>query len=153
MIIKYKKLHDDAIKPRFANATDSGFDLFTCEDVKISPRKKAAVSTGIAFELPKGYGIQIKNKSGITLKGCPVKGNKRADITVFEGTIDNEYRGEVQIMIKNESFFKTIVIPKGTKLAQGLIKKIYPCEFKEVEQIDQNSTRGSKGFGSSGTTA
>ena len=59
----------------FAHPTDSGFDLFTCEDVTVSGGKKAIAKTGLIFEIPQGWGIQIKNKSGITVKGVPTIGN------------------------------------------------------------------------------
>ena len=110
MIINIKLLHKDAVIPKFAHSTDSGFDLFTCEDITIEACKKYIIPTGIAFEIPEGWGIQIKNKSGITIKGVPTTSGKNADITVYEGTIDMDYRGEVGIMIKNEELFD-ITIP------------------------------------------
>ena len=68
MIMNVKKKHKDAVIPMFAHPTDSGFDLFTCEDVTVSGGKKAIAKTGLIFEIPQGWGIQIKNKSGITVK-------------------------------------------------------------------------------------
>ena len=116
MKINIKLLHKDAVVPQFAHSTDSGFDLFTYKDITIESGKKCIIPTGIAFEIQEGWGIQIKNKSGITIKGVPTTSGKNADITVYEGTIDMDYRGEVGIMIKNEEVFD-ITIPKGTKLA------------------------------------
>ena len=71
MIINVKRISEDAVIPVFAHDTDSGFDLFTSEEVTISARKKAIAKTGLIFEIPYGWGIQIKNKSGITMKGAP----------------------------------------------------------------------------------
>ena len=142
-------MHKDAVVPQFAHSTDSGFDLFTCEDITIKASKKCIIPTGIAFEIPEGWGIQIKNKSGITIKGVPTTSGKNADITVYEGTIDMDYRGEVGIMIKNEEVFD-ITIPKGTKLAQGVLRRVYHCNFDVVKEFSSVTNRGDKGFGSTG---
>ena len=149
MKINIKLLHKDAVVPQFAHSTDSGFDLFTCEDITIKASKKCIIPTGIAFEIPEGWGIQIKNKSGITIKGVPTTSGKNADITVYEGTIDMDYRGEVGIMIKNEELFD-ITIPKGTKLAQGILRRVYHCNFNIVKEFSSVTDRGDKGFGSTG---
>ena len=168
MNIRFKKIHNDAVTPAFAHSTDTGFDLFTAEDTTIQPNKKAIIRTGLVFEIPFGWGIQIKNKSGITVKGCPIipvevqKGDMstlvlkvetidRADITVFEGTIDMSYRGEVGIMVKNEEDFE-ITIPKHTKIAQGVLRRVYNCVFEEVEDVSTNTDRGANGYGSTGVT-
>lgn len=89
MNIKVLKLTPDAVIPVFAHETDTGFDLFTCDDVYIPPEQKMIIPTGLVMELPYGWGIQIKNKSGITMKGITTNfEDVKADITVYEGTID-----------------------------------------------------------------
>lgn len=162
--IKVERMCEDAIIPKYAHPTDSGFDLYTCEDSKVRSGEKAILKTGLKFEIPQGWGIQLKNKSGVTIKGCPVydiqftpiydvikedKGS-RADITVYEGTIDMNYRGEIGIMIKNETH-KDIYIPKHTKIAQGVLREIFQCEFEEIDKVDTNTDRGEGGYGSTGT--
>ena len=148
MIINIKKINEEAIIPSFAHKTDSGFDLFTAEDITVLGNKKGIAKTGLIIEIPTGWGIQIKNKSGITIKGVPTKNGINADITVFEGTIDMDYRGELGIMFKNEESFE-ITIPKHTKLAQGVLRKVYTCEFVEVKEVNETK-RGQGGFGSTG---
>jgi len=148
MIMRVKKLNSEAVIPKFAHKTDSGFDLFTSEELTLKPSQKGVAKTGLVFEIPTGWGIQIKNKSGITLKGAPTKNGDNADITVYEGTIDMDYRGEVMIMLKNEEEYE-ITIPKHTKIAQGVLRKIYHCEFVEVEEVNE-TVRGEGGFGSTG---
>ena len=150
MKMNIKRTTKDAVIPIFAHPTDTGFDLFTCEDVEIMPHKKVIARTGLIFEIPKGWGIQIKNKSGITVKGVPTKSGKNADITIYEGTIDMDYRGEVGIMIKNEEE-QSITIPKHTKIAQGVLRKVYHCTFAEVKEVNE-TVRGEGGFGSTGNT-
>ena len=164
MEINIKKVHEDAVIPEFAHDTDSGFDLFTCEDTEVKGKEKGIVKTGLIFELPIGWGFQVRNKSGNTLKGvfvlkkipyvneneevCCRFEKVRADVTVYLGTIDSAYRGEVGIMVKNEEEFD-IVIPKYTKLAQGVLERVQQCIFKEVEEVNETD-RGEGGFGSTG---
>lgn len=157
MKILVKKIHDDAIIPEFAHVTDSGADLYTSKDLSLAPRQKGIAPTGICVALPPGFGATIRNKSGNTVKGvsCKIKVNEeglfasgRVDITVYLGTIDNAYRGEIGIMVRNDSDFP-IVIPKGTKLAQLVLEKIYQCNFEEVDSLDETD-RGEGGFGSTG---
>jgi dUTP pyrophosphatase len=157
MKILVKKIHDNAIIPEFAHATDSGADLYTSKDLSLAPRQKGIAPTGICIALPPGFGATIRNKSGNTVKGvsCKIKVNEeglfasgRVDITVYLGTIDNAYRGEIGIMVRNDSDFP-IVIPKGTKLAQLVLEKIYQCDFEEVDNLDETD-RGEGGFGSTG---
>lgn len=163
--IKVERTHEDAVIPEFAHPTDSGFDLFTCEDTVIEAKKTVIVPTGLRFEIPKGWGVQIKNKSGITVKGVPVyteeygmdpfhaelinKG-ERKHITVFEGTVDMDYRGDIGIMVRNDNNYK-ITIPAQTKIAQGVLRQVFYCEFEEVDTIDTNTDRGENGYGSTGT--
>ena len=70
MIMNVKKINKDAVIPMFAHPTDSGFDLFTCEDITVSGGKKGIAKTGLIFEIPQGWGIQIKNNSRNNCKGC-----------------------------------------------------------------------------------
>ena len=149
MKVNVIKLNENAIIPKFEYEGDTGFSLYTCEDIVIKANKVAALPTGLAFEFPYGYAFQIKNRSGITMYGVPTLSGELARITVYEGTIDNNYRGQVSVMIKNEEGHK-ITIPKGTKIAQGVIIKVYQCEFNEVNKLSETE-RGENGFGSTGT--
>ena len=156
--IKVKRVHPDAVIPDFAHDTDTGADLYTCEELILLAGEKGIARTGLIFELPLGWGFQVRNKSGNTVKGVPVKVVRgsdvleiRADITVYLGTVDQGYRNEVGIMIKNEEDFP-VIIPKGTKLAQMVLEKIQQCNFTEVEEVNNDTSRGLGGFGSTGTT-
>ena len=151
MNIKVKKVHKNAIIPTFAHQTDTGFDLFTVENTVIHPNQKTIVRTGLVFELPYGWGIQVRNKSGITMKGVPNLLGGNADINVYIGTIDSAYRGELGIMVKNVSD-ELLVIPEGIKLAQGVLERVHQCTFTAVEEVNETD-RGTGGFGSTGVTA
>lgn len=166
MKVKIKKINEQAVVPKYAHPSDSGFDLFTTEDLYLEPHKKGIAKTGLIMELPEGWGVQIRNKSGNTVKDvlCKVRNNiaylcddddvifdwstERSDITVYIGTIDCNYRGEIGIMVKNETN-KHVMIPAGTKLAQGVLEKIYQCDFEEVVEVNETD-RGEGGFGSTG---
>src|SRR5690625_3436766 len=92
--IGLKRLSDDAIIPKKAHATDSGFDLYASKDVIIEPGETTVVPTGIAVELPPGYEATVRPRSGITAK---------TKLRVQLGTIDNEYRGEIGVIVDNIS--------------------------------------------------
>src|SRR5690625_7599000 len=92
--IGFKRLNDDAILPTKAHPTDSGFDLYASADVIIEPGETVIVPTGIAVELPIGYEAQIRPRSGVTAK---------TKLRVQLGTIDQDYRGEVGVIVDNIS--------------------------------------------------
>ena len=149
--IKVKTLSPNAVVPKYAHPTDTGFDLYTSEDVLLDPCSTGIAKTGLAFELPEGWGVMLRNRSGITVKGCPVitlNNHKTVPVTVFIGTLDEDYRGEIGIMVRNDSE-QSILIPAGTKLAQGVLEKVYQATFTLVEELS-NTTRGNGGFGSTG---
>ena len=149
MITLIKKVNVNAIMPKFEYDGDTGFSLYTCEDITIKPRERIPVSTGLCFEFEEGYAFQIKCRSGITLKGVPMTDGKNSKITIYEGTIDNNYRGAVSVIVENNERH-TITIPKGTKIAQGVIIRTYQCQFVEVNNLT-DTERGGNGFGSTGT--
>lgn len=92
--IGFKRLSDNAILPTKAHATDSGFDLFAAQDIVIAPGETVVVPTDIAIQLPKGYEGQVRPRSGITSK---------TKLRVQLGTIDEQYRGNIGIIVDNIS--------------------------------------------------
>lgn len=90
--VKIKRLSEDAVIPQYAREGDAGFDLVAVEDVIIEPGETALVPTGLAFELPQGYEMQVRPRSGLTLK---------TKLRVQLGTIDSGYRGEVGVIVDN----------------------------------------------------
>ena len=90
--------------------------------------------------------VQVGNMSTLVLRQEEIS---TADITVYEGTIDMAYRGQVGIMVKNEECFG-ITIPKHTKIAQGVLRQVYQCNFNIVEEFSTTTDRGEGGFGSTG---
>lgn len=141
MNIRVKKLTKKAIIPEYQTTGASGFDLHSVEDVIIDRGCTTTVSTGLAFAIPEGYEMQIRPRSGLSLKtGLRVANSP--------GTIDSDYRGEVKIILHNASN-RAEEIPIGMRIAQGVIVPIIKVNFKEGE-LDVTE-RGEGGFGSTGT--
>lgn len=141
MKVKIKKLHQDAIVPKYATKGSAGFDFYALEDVFINSNETVLVKTGLSFEVPIGYELQIRPRSGLSLK-TPLR------VANAPGTVDSDYRGEVCVIISNNSF-GTQVIKKGDRVAQGVICPIIQAELEEVNELS-DTDRGSGGFGSTG---
>lgn len=163
-----KKLHKDAVMPSYAHEGDSGLDLYTVEDVTIAANGTGIAPTGLAVALPPYTEMQIRNRSGITIKGCKcyvvkpvidtVDDNRmkfkehREESMCYErvmlGTVDGPYRGEIGVMVYNQEKV-AVTIPKGTKLAQAVICPIIIVDVEEVDELPETS-RGGNGYGSTG---
>lgn len=139
MQLLIKKLHPDAIVPKYALPGDAGMDLYACETVVLEPNQKTTVKTGIAMAIPKGHVALVWDKSGIASKH---------HLHTLAGVIDENYRGELGVVIGN---FGSVpyTIEKGKKFAQLLIQPVLQPETKEVDSLDE-TVRGSGGFGSTG---
>ena len=139
MLLKFKKLHEDAVIPQRAHEDDAGLDVYTIEEVKIPARGDNLTGLGLACEFPIGYALMVCNKSGRATK---LKLDKGAEV------IDAGYRGEIHVHLFNHSD-KEVVIPKGEKIAQVILMKIWTGQAMEVDELE-TSRRGEGGFGSSG---
>ncbi|MBS3093646.1 dUTP diphosphatase [Candidatus Pacearchaeota archaeon] len=138
ILIKIKKLYGEVQIPKHGNEHAAGFDLYSCEDKELQPGEHAMIATGIALEIPDGKVMFIWDRSGIGSKG----------IHRFAGVIDSDYRGEIKIILCNHTK-NNFKINKGDRIAQAVIQDYYYAEFLEVDELSESS-RGEKGFGSSG---
>ena len=143
MAIKYVKLDPNA--PDFVqpNKGDAGFDIRSNEDVTIGAYDKAIVSTGIAIAIPTGYVGLVRGRSGLAFKH---------DIYPFHGTVDASYRGELKVLVHYDPDIgkpDTYTIKRGDKIAQMVFVQ-YLSEPTELVDSLEETTRGEKGFGSSG---
>lgn len=142
MRIRIKKLHADAHLPEYAHgpAEDAGMDLRCIGAAVLEPGIPQAVPTGLALEIPRGYEVQIRPRSGLALKHAITVPNAPA-------TIDPGYRGELQIILLNlgKSAYE---IHAGDRIAQMVVARYEEVEWQEGELAE--STRGIGGFGSSG---
>ncbi len=141
--LKIKMLHPDAITPTYAKEGDSGMDIAVIEDVVLYQHQQVMCKTGIAVELPPGYEIQVRSRSGLARKeGIAVLNSP--------GTVDNGYRGEIGIvLIKHTKGNRTI--RKGEHVAQLVIAPVEQATIEVVEELTETE-RGTDGFGSTGTT-
>lgn len=151
MELKVFRLRHTAKLPKRAHATDAGMDFYFCakkgqsHQVVIHPGETIMFPTGIRAEIPEGYMLEIKNKSSIA---------SRKQLLVGACVVDSGYDGEILINLHNigkqSHWFKD-----GDKIAQGVLVPVNLCQVVEVEDSDElnkDSTRGSGGFGSTGST-
>lgn len=141
MILRFKKVHPDAVLPAYAHKSDAGMDLRSVADVVIAPGGRALVPTGLVMLLPPGYEAQVRPRSGLALKH---------GVTVLNtpGTIDSGYRGEVGVILANFGD-ADFTVKKGDKIAQAVIAPVTQPEIVETGTIDETD-RGADGFGSTG---
>ena len=141
MKIFIKKLSPLAEIPNYQTEEASGFDLHSIEDIILKPNERKLIGTGLAFEIPKGYEIQIRPRSGLAYKhGISVLNSP--------GTIDSDYRGEIKVLLINHSDID-FEIKIGERIAQGVIQEVIQAKFEEVEELNKTA-RGAGGFGSTG---
>lgn len=136
--LQIKLLSDNATKPKRANPSDSGLDLFVSETVNIPPHTTKLVKTDVAIKLPYGFEGQVRPRSGKSLK---------TKIRVALGTIDSTYHKEVGIITDNIGD-KPIIVQKGERLAQLVIAPVVYANVNVVNEFEYVSDRS--GYGSTG---
>jgi dUTP pyrophosphatase len=142
--IKYKKLSEDAADPSYNYGGDSGFDLFSTQDVEIAGLGRALIPTGLSFQFDEGYEIQVRSKSGLAI-------NQGLMVLNSPGTVDHGYLGEIKVIVFNTNQHP-VKITKGMKVAQAVLCPVVNgknVHFEKMESFDQTD-RGDKGFGSTG---
>jgi dUTP pyrophosphatase len=142
--LKYKKLHLDAVVPKYNYPTDSGFDLHSTEEIVLPPFGRALVPSGLSFDIPEGFEVQVRTKSGLAIK-------KGLMVLNSPGTVDQGYTGEVMAIMFNASN-ETVTIEKGMKVAQAVLCPVVAGRNVSLEEITnlEDKDRGSNGFGSTG---
>jgi dUTP pyrophosphatase len=142
MRIRIKKLRPEAHLPAYAHGPteDAGLDIRCIEQVQLEPGVPQAVATGLALEIPCGYEVQVRPRSGLALKHAITLPNSPA-------TIDPGYRGELKVIMLNLG--KTAYeIRAGDRIAQLVVARYEAVEWEEGDLAE--SSRGVGGFGSSG---
>ena len=142
--VEVELVHEDAVFPKYAYPSDSGFDLHSTQDLTIGPFGRILVPTGIKVSFQEGYEIQVRPKSGLAIK---------QGLTVLNtpGTVDQGYTGEIQVIVFNTNNY-TVMIPKGMKVAQAVLCPVINGKYVKFEQVDtlNEKDRGDNGFGSTG---
>lgn len=135
--VKFKKIHSDAQVPFRKHGGDAGFDLFAVESAEVCPGETIAVHTGICLKLPKGYYCEIHTRSSHGMKG----------VRNHLGIVDEGYHGEITVLMNSHN--RSIQINKGDRVGQLIFKKRIEVNFVETNE-EFESSRGTKGFGSTG---
>ena len=130
--------------PAYATAGAAGMDVCAAvsTDVSLEPGARALIPTGFAIALPADYELQIRPRSGLALKSGIMVVNS-------PGTIDADYRGEVQILLLNAGT-ERFVVTRGMRIAQAVLAPVYRAVWRESESLEA-TLRDAGGFGSTGT--
>lgn len=140
----YVKLNEDAKDPFYNYGSDSGFDLYSTEEITLTPFGRALVPTGLSLDIKDGFEIQVRSKSGLAIKqGLMVLNSP--------GTVDNGYTGEVQVIVFNTNNHP-VTITKGMKVAQAVLCPVVNGKWVNLVQQTKinDKERGENGFGSTG---
>ena len=143
--IKVKVLDNSITLPKYETVSSAGMDIraFIPEGkIEIEPQERKLIRTGLCLEIPKGYEVQIRPRSGLALKN---------GITVLNspGTIDADYRGELRVILINHSADR-FLITNEMRIAQMVVAQFSRVDLFEVEDLSETN-RGEGGFGSTGT--
>jgi dUTP pyrophosphatase len=144
MLVRLTRLpsNPDLPLPSRQTAHAAGYDVASAEpDFVLSPGERRAVGTGLSFEIPEGYEMQVRPRSGLALKHGITLPNA-------PGTIDADYRGELRIILQNGGQ-EPVPIRRGDRIAQLVFARHEAPELVESESISETA-RGTGGFGSTG---
>ena len=142
MNVNIKKLHENASLPEYKTRLSAGADLYAClESPLVIPSGEIAlVPTGISLEIPEGFEVQIRPRSGLAARGITLPNSP--------GTIDADYRGEIKVILLNLG--KTdFQIQTHYRIAQMVLSKVEKAEFTVQAELS-GTLRGDGGFGSTG---
>ncbi len=130
--------------PAYATAGAAGMDLLAAVEapVVIAPGQRVLIPTGLAIALPPDHELQIRPRSGLALRNGIVLPNS-------PGTIDEDYRGEIQVIVMNAGD-QPFTVERGTRIAQAVLAPVVRVAWAEVESLDETA-RNEGGFGSTGT--
>lgn len=132
------------IDPQYAYESDSGFDLRSTDEVWVPANGRVLVPTGLKFDIPSGYEIQVRSKSGLAL-------NQGLMVLNSPGTVDQKFSGEIKIILFNTTN-ERIKIEKGKKVAQGVLCPVVSGKWVDLIKVEtiESTERKNNGFGSTG---
>ena len=142
--IQIKRVHShDLPLPTYATAGAAGMDLLAAieKPINLPPAGRKLIPPGLAIALPPGYELQIRPRSGLAL-------NHGIMLPNSPGTIDEDFRGEIQVIVINASM-EHFLITRGMRIAQAVLAPVIRAAWLEVEILDE-TLRGTGGFGSTG---
>jgi dUTP pyrophosphatase len=127
--------------PAYATHGAAGMDIVAAETLTLEPGRRHAVATGFAIAIPPGFEVQVRPRSGLAL-------NHGVTCLNTPGTIDEDYRGEVKVILANLGD-RPFAIVRGERIAQLVPAAVQRATLQEVEMLDETA-RGAGGFGSTG---
>ncbi len=140
-VLRVQRLRPDARLPERATPSSTGYDLYACLDENlIVGQEPTLVPTGIAIEAPPGYDVQVRPRSGLSLKG----------VGVAFGTVDSDYRGEVLVTMWVFGSLGEHRVRHGDRIAQMVLSRLAELAVVEVDALTP-SARGAGGHGSTGS--
>ena len=141
--VKVLKLNGEAILPKYMTEGSAGCDVCALVEKPwvIEPMQRVAIPTGLAFEIPVGYEIQVRPRSGLSLK-------QGLTVVNAPGTIDSDYRGEVKVLMVNLNP-EPVTVHNGDRIAQLVIQRVEQISWQLSENLEKSS-RAEGGFGSTG---
>lgn len=130
--------------PNYEYTTDSGFDLRANEETHFLPFERKLVSTGLFFDIPEGFEIQVRTKSGLAI-------NHGLVVLNSPGTVDQGYTGEVKVILMNMNNLE-VSVKKGQKIAQAVLCPVSTAKTVNLIRVSniEDKDRNSNGFGSTG---
>jgi len=135
---------EDNKEPEYAYDSDSGFDLRSTEEIWVQANSRKLIPTGLRFDIPDGYEIQVRSKSGLAL-------NQGLMVLNSPGTVDSGYQGEVKVIIFNTTN-ERVKIEKGQKIAQAVLCPVVNGKWVNLIKVSDlgQKDRNDNGFGSTG---
>ncbi len=135
--------------PSYEKEGDSGFDIRANLEspIEIEPGKRVLIKTGLFFEIPNGFELQVRSRSGLALKNGIMVLNS-------PGTVDSGYRGEIGVILYNSDKNETFYVNNGDRIAQGVIAPVQTrdkIKFNKTNKLS-DTDRGLGGFGSTGVS-
>lgn len=142
VLVKYTS--DEGYELKYNYLSDSGFDLYSSEEITLPPLGRALVPTGVRFDIPEDFEIQVRSKSGLAI-------NQGLMVLNSPGTVDQGYTGEVKVIVFNVNQTE-FTITKGMKIAQAVVSRCTGGKWVNLVKIDKinNKDRNENGFGSTG---
>ena len=136
------KVDAGGVIPQYQTKGSAGFDLHAGETITLPVGKVLAINTALSYEVPEGYEMQVRSRSGMAL-------NNNIFVLNSPGCVDSDYRGLVKVILCNASNVD-YPIKIGDRIAQGVIVKVEQAVFEQAESLSETE-RGEGGFGSTGT--
>lgn len=136
----YCKVLEKGKIPIRGTRLSAGFDIFNPSDILLEPYINTSIRTNLIFQPPEGYYIQIKNRSSIVNK---------ENLWVYEGVIDNDFRGNMDIRITNYNNYPYLLV-EGQRIAQIILIPYYTKDIIQVNELNEDTERGKGEYGSTG---